>query len=364
MKSMIINNLSSENNHIQRLKKLFLKSDSVLLTSPFLMRDFSDFLSEVNCERIKSIHLVTTLQPNSFDQINKISSLISLIEFPDISENKIDCKISVNNRLHGKIYIFKKDSIYISAIITSANFTESGLFRNHEWGVEIDNQEEIRNLEQSILDNIEYENISKEKLYDFQCEVDDFLKKQPQTENREISLSLTNLINKTVKISDLDKNVNYWLKPIGVTENPIREGESFNQVHLDMHFSKNRPNGVKPNDILIAYGVGSRKILSIFKSISYPDYVTETQIAEEDWLKRWPWYVKSENLTQKYGEKWWEHDFYIGKLLTNYLKINPKAAITAVGGQTLGGLNFGKDKLNLDFDFAKFIIEKVLDKNK
>ena len=69
-------------------------------------------------------------------------------------------------------------------------------------------------------------------------------------------------------------------------------------------------------------------------------------------------------MTQKYGGNWWLHEFYIGKLVDNYLQLNPDAPITAVGGQTIGGLNFGKDKLNLDFDFAKFIIEKVLDKNK
>jgi len=361
---MIIDNLSSANNHLQRLKELFSKSDSVLLTSPFLMRDFTDFLGEVNCESIKSIHLVTTLQPKSFDQINKIGSLISLIEFPEIKEQKIDCKVSVNNRLHGKIYIFKKGSNYISAIITSANFTESGLFRNHEWGVEIDNQEEMGNLEKSILDNLEYEDISKDTLYHLQTAADNFLENEPQTENREISLSLTNLINKTVKISDLDKDANYWLKPIGVTDHPIPEGELYNQAHFDLHFCKNRPNGVKPKDILIAYGVGSRKVLSIYKAISFPEHVTEEQIEEEDWLERWPWFVQGENLTQKYGGNWWLHEFYIGKLVDNYLQLNPDAPITAVGGQTIGGLNFGKDKLNLDFDFAKFIIEKVLDKNK
>jgi HKD family nuclease len=364
MSNLIINNLSSTNNHSQRLKELFSESESILMISPFLMRDFADFLGEINCKKIKNIHLVTTLQPKSFDQINKISSIVSLIEFPDIKESKIECKVSINNRLHGKIYIFKSDSKYISAIITSANFTENGLFRNHEWGIEINNQEEIKNLEKSILDNLEYENISKDEILQLRTAADEFLNKEPQTENREISLSLTGLLNRTIKISDLDEGVSYWLKPIGVTEYPIGEGELYSQPQFNLHFSKFRPNGVKPNDILIAYGVGTRKVLSIYKAISFPLHATKEESEKKDWLKRWPWYVKGENLTPKYGGNWWKSDFYISKLVSDYLRFFPDSHITAVGGKTIGGLNFGKDKLNLDYNFAKFIIEKVFEKNK
>lgn len=364
MSNIIIDNLSSVNNHSQRLKKLFSESESILIISPFLMRDFADFLGEVNCEKIKNIHLVTTLQPKTFDQINKMNSIVSLIEFPEIKENKINCKVSINNRLHGKVYIFKSDSKYISAIISSANFTENGLFRNHEWGVEIDNAEEIKNLEKSILDNLEFEDLSKEEILQLQAAADIFMDKEPQSEKREISLSLTDLLTRTTKISDLDDNVNYWLKPIGTTSAPIEEGESFDRLEYDLHFSKRRPIGVKPGDILIAYGVGTRKVLSIYKAISFPVHATEEEREREEWLKRWPWYITGENLTPKYGGKWWESNFYIGKLVEDYLHLHPDSAITAVGGKTLGGLNFGQDKLRLNYDFAKFIIEKVIEENK
>ena len=50
----------------------------------------------------------------------------------------------------------------------------------------------------------------------------------------------------------------------------------------------------------------------------------------------------------------------LDKLKDEFLAINPDEAITAVGGQTLGALNYGKDKLKLSPDFAKFIIDKVL----
>jgi phosphatidylserine/phosphatidylglycerophosphate/cardiolipin synthase-like enzyme len=111
------------------------------------MMDFADFLGEVNLSAVKKFHLITTLPPKSFDQFGKISSLISLIEFPVVKDGRVDCQISLNNKLHGKIYIFKKSGSYIAAIISSANFTGSGLSRNHEWGVEISDSTEIENLE-------------------------------------------------------------------------------------------------------------------------------------------------------------------------------------------------------------------------
>ena len=79
----IINNISGTDNHSTRLKELFAESDTAILTSPFLMTDFADFFGEVDFSQLKKIHLVTTLSPNTFDQIKKISSLISFIEFPD-----------------------------------------------------------------------------------------------------------------------------------------------------------------------------------------------------------------------------------------------------------------------------------------
>ena len=127
-----------------------------------------------------------------------------------------------------------------------------------------------------------------------------------------------------------------------------------------MNFSKFRPTCVKPNDILIAYVVGTTKILSIYRVTSFPEYVTKEDIQKVDWFERWPWYVNGENLTPIFGGSWWKHYLQISGLREQYLKENKSGAITAVGGKTLGGLNFGKDKLKLSPDFAKFIINKVV----
>lgn len=363
MSYKIINNFSTTNNHSTRLKELFDNSDSIILVSPFLMTDFADFLGEISMSTIKKIHLITALKPKSFDQIKKVSSLISLIEFQNIKDGRVQCQISLNNKLHGKIYIFKKDGDHLSAIVSSANFTDSGLSRNHEWGIEISDKKEIDELEKSIFSSIEFENLSFDDIYSMQDSANEFLAKQPKTEEREIDLNLTDLLSSTNWTNELDDTIEYWLKPIGVTDSPVEEGRLFNELETMLNFSKLRPNGVKPNNILIAYGVGTTKILAIYRVTSYPEHVTKEQIRETDWFERWPWYIMGENLTPNFGSNWWTHNLYITTLKDEYLTANPNEPITAVGGQTLGALNFGKDKLKLSPDFARFIIDQVVEIN-
>ncbi len=356
----IINNLSSTANHSTRLKELFGNSDTVILTSPFLMSDFAEFFGEIDFTKLKKLHLITTLSPNSIDQIKKISSLISFIEFPDIKDKKVNSQISLNNKLHGKIYIFKKDNNYISAIVSSANFTDSGLSRNHEWGIEISDKVEIKKLETSVLESIEFSNLSFDEIYRMQQATTDFLAKQPQTENRAIELKLTDFLSSSNWTSQLNDTIEFWLKPIGFTKNPVPEDRPFNSLVQELNFSKLRPNGVKPNDILIAYGVGTTKILSVYRVTSFPQMATPEEIEEDNWLERWPWYVDAENLTPNFGATWASHNLWINSLKDEFLVVNPDIAITAIGGQTLGALNYGKDKLKLSPNFAKFIIDKVV----
>lgn len=360
MRYKLINNLSSTENHSARLKELFGESDTVILTSPFLMTDFADFFAEVNLSQLNKLHLITTLSPKSFDQIKKISSLVSFIEFPDIKNKVVNCQISLNNKLHGKIYIFKKGDNYISAIISSANFTDSGLSRNHEWGVEISDQEQIKELETSIIDSIEFSNLTFEEIYRMQQATTDFLSAQPQTETRGIDLNLTDLLSSSSWTSQLDETIDYWFKPIGVSDRPVTEDRLFDAIEDHLHFSKQRPNGVKPGDILLACGVGTTKMLSVYRATSYPIVSTPEEIEEDDWLERWPWYVEAKNLTPNFGATWARHNLYKNSLVEEYLAANPDEPITAVGGQTLGALNFGKDKLKLAPDFAKFIIDKIV----
>ena len=356
----VINNLSEDNNHAATIKKLWNQSDSLLVASPFLMKDFSDFFSELDLSKIKRLHLITTLCPGDYDQIKKVISLNSLINIPQIKSKEIQCRISINNKLHGKVYVFKRKDIPIAAIVSSANFTVSGLSVKHEWGIELTDDKVISELESSLLSSIQLIDLSFESIETMHQSVDEFLRDNPQSEQPKIDLHLLNQLQRP----DLfDNSINYWLKPIGNSENHVKEGRVFDDVVDRLHFSKIRPSGVNPGDILIAYGVGTRRILSIFRVIGPPEKIADEQIDEEDWYERWPWYVNGENLTPTFGKQWWIHNLYVGVLRDSFLSENPDGSITAVRGQTFGGLNFGKDKLKLSFEFARFIINQVVTLN-
>lgn len=364
MNISIIDNLNTNNNHASRLKELFTTCDSVIIISPFLMEDLSEFLCDVDLRNQKEIHLITTLQPNSFDQIRKVNSFISLIELPEIKNHQINCKISINNKLHGKIYIFKKNEAILSAIMSSANFTGRGLSHSHEWGVEISDQTTIEDLENKILSTIQIQNITAEEVYKLQEAADKFIQEQPQAEQREVDLNLSDLLIKKEEVHLLaNDNVTYWLKPIGVTEDPVLPDKKFSEESDDLYFSKRRPTGVRPNDILITYGVGSTKILSIYRATSFADHVTPDDIEENSWMERWPWYVTGLNLTRRYGHVWSQYDLSLNNLKNDFLNENPEGYITFVGGKTLGTIQRGADRVRLSHEFATFIISKVMSIN-
>lgn len=361
----LIDNLSKEQNHKTRLKELFEVSDSVLIASPFLMPNFSTFLNEIDISNLKKIHLITTLVPRSLDQFHKVQSLISFLEVTEVALNQLDWRISLNNKLHGKIYIFKSKGEHISMIISSANFTDSGLERNHEWGVEISEKLSIREIESSIINSIEIQSISIDEIRGMQKLVKDYKAENPTNDQKKVDLILTNLLVTPDFAVNLDEKVNYWLKPIGVTGSPIGEDEVFENINVGLgilHFAV-RPIGIKLNDILIVYGVGSTKILSIYRVNSKPQYVIQQEIDQVSWYKRWPWYLNGENLTPEFGSIWWEQNLRINGLGYSFLKSNPLETLTAVGGRTLGALNHGSDKLKLNYGFAKYIIQRVVDTN-
>jgi HKD family nuclease len=349
------------NNHEKRIRQLFEDSDDIVLASPFLMPDFASFLNATDLSNLNRLHLVTTLVPKSPDQITKANSLFSLINFPNIESGRINCQFSINNRLHGKIYIFKRKNEYVAAIITSANFTDAGLSKNHEWGIEIYNPTEIENLEHSILETISVPNISFDEVREMKLATDEFSAKLPGGIVSQVDLDLTKYIsykNLSLKIGD---NVQFWIKPIGETNNPILPHRVFDEPTRRLNFSKTKPTGVKLNDILITYGVGTRgKILSVYRVTTSPEKMSESQLEKEEMFERWPWYVVGENLTPDFGANWFENNILAENLMDEYLAQNPEMPITAVGGRSLGALQWGADKINLAPDFARFVLQNVI----
>ena len=195
MSIRVINNIT-DLNHEKVFNDLLKKCDNVLISSPFLMPDFGFILKSETTEKLKQIHVITTLQSNSPDQLKKIDSLVSLIQLPIVNEKKCSCKISLNNKLHGKVYIFSKDEQYFSAIITSANFTYNGFILNHEWGVEINDTTVIAEIQKDLINSIEpeFENISSSHILYLKKQVEDFLNDNKGEQIDEIDLDLAKLL--------------------------------------------------------------------------------------------------------------------------------------------------------------------------
>jgi hypothetical protein len=202
----IIDNLESDKNHKEHILGMIKMSDELLITSPYLMRDFSLFFKDEILLNIKKINLITTLLPNSLDQIKKVYSLKSLIEIPKIKSGEIECNISLNNKLHGKIYIFKMSGKYVGGLISSANFTDSGLWLNHEWGITLNGENNLEELETSITNTIEpkYKYLSHKSILRLLNRLNSFLNKNGTKKEEEIDLDLTEFLE--TNESENDKN--------------------------------------------------------------------------------------------------------------------------------------------------------------
>ncbi len=196
----MINNLT-DLNHEQRFKELIKLSDSVLISSPYLISDFNYIFNGIESTALTNIQIITTLQPNSLDQIKKIEALVSFIRLPQIKNKGWAYKISINNKLHGKVYVFRKENELVSAIITSANFTYNGLVQNHEWGIEIQDKKIICEIENDLINSIEpdFENISSSHIYFLQKQILDFLGEGDKENTEEIDLDLTALLKEKQK---------------------------------------------------------------------------------------------------------------------------------------------------------------------
>lgn len=343
----IIGNKSSS--HAQIIKGLAFRSDELILVSPFCYSDFSDFFQEIVHEKIKSITLITTIKNDGVAfKANALSSFIDVMNI-----RKIAWKIQIDNRLHGKLYFFKNNNEFTHVIITSANLTENGMIRNHEWGYIVDDINDITALYNEVMSGIEIQSLSEDKVRKLMIAVDEFHLWNPPIQKAE-NIDLSNILQSTINIT-WNPEIKIFLKPYGHSENKIFSGDFSKEIR--MYFSRRRPNSVKVNDILICYAVGPTKIVSIFKVMSEPINTNKTE-------DRWPWFVEVHNLTMQYGQKWSSIENTLSNLSTDYLSKSPENYLTYIGGKTLGAFQFGADKIRLNDDFGKFIIDKVMDKEK
>jgi hypothetical protein len=352
----LLTNFDEQSNHYAVLRRLAAGADELIVLSPYLSRDLAALLSKFVLDELRAFRLVTTLEPLEASQLWTVDGLQSVRDFFRTFSTAVKVTLQVAHRLHGKVYIFKQRGEPFAAVVTSANFTQNGLRLNAEWGFALRDPKVLSELSASV-DRLSVRDISDSDLDVLVQSAADYRELYPAAENAGVALDLVKAIDQSAGVP---AGSAAWLKPSGVSDNPVLEGESFADVDQDLHFSKVRPSGVRVGDTMIMYGVGARRILSVFEVTGSVAEATAEEIRRTPWKARWPWYVPARNLTPRFGASWWHHNLYVTTLVTDYLASHPNASITSAGGQTLGALNHGADKVRLDRAFADWIVAKVM----
>lgn len=352
----IIHNLKGDS-HENALSCLLDESTEFICCSPFLNKSVDLF----ETVKDKRIHLITTLKPNRAEQLEKVDYFRYL--FNIARRNSLELRISIDNRLHGKVYIGKNWRSFVRAIVTSANLTSAGMKENHEWGICFDEQDSITILERQVLSSIEYNDITEEDLKCFQKEIErknyDVMK--PLYSN--IDLQLVRILDNKAIVPPFfaSRNCTYWLKPLGSKEFPYSPDAVMDKENTRLDFAK-CPKGVAQGDVVVCYGVGVRKVLSVIKITDGPRQATKKEKRKNKHLERWDWCMYGENMTLKYGCKWNNYNLTLHNLEQDFLSHYPNEMLTTKS-QSLGALRYHSDKLKLNPNFACFIISEILDRN-
>ncbi len=341
----LLNNINS--NHYNDVKSILSDADELIILSPFLMESFDHFFNQISEKGIKHITLTTTLKDNNPDLLKKSNSLYSFCL--NCQKKNIGYSVHIDNNLHGKVYISLKSKQPLQGIVTSANFTNSGLETNHEWGVLINDRNQLSQLINEIK-SVGSRVLSTNELEEIIKKIDAFSQATPKSKEPNISLTVSDILKQEKQV--FSSNKRYFIKPVGVSDRPFSEKRRLSTNIQELHFSKRKPASVRVGDILICYGVGTAKLLGYFEVIEGPYYLEGTS-------SRWPWEVKAKNLCPEYSEKWNTFSNTISTIQDTY---NPTLPITKNNqGKTLGALNFGADKIQLTEEFASHVINLIED---
>ncbi|MEN0644941.1 phospholipase D family protein [Alkalicoccobacillus gibsonii] len=253
--------------HYSALRDLINNGDSLLIASPYLMRDMDDIFNNIFAGNIKEIHLITTMKDDDLDLLKKADSIHSLLV--NCLKHNIECNIRVNNKLHGKVYLAIENDQVKQGIVTSANFTNSGLLRNHEWGINHSDLNQLAEIKNNLMTHAS-EILSEAELISIIEKIDENKERIEYLTDRSFQLKINDLINKEEKLNkDLSKK-RFFLKPVGWSENHYSINERMPEGIAKLHFSKRKPAAVREGDVLICYAVGTAKLLGYFEAIERP----------------------------------------------------------------------------------------------
>lgn len=331
----LINNTSSTHHSV--MKELLSKVDDMLIASPFCYADFTEFADEVASCGVKRVRFVTTLKDD--EVVGKIDALLSFCH--EMKRIEVEWKLMIDNRLHGKVYVFRKDGNAVAAVISSANLTHNGMELNHEWGVRIDDAQMIDEMEKGVLADVEYL-LTEEQVR--------AIKKRAQKEHPDgvskVKPQVVNIVDIVVPFSVAD-GTRFFIKPYGSSEQKVFTGDFSHEKR--MYFTTKYPKAVRIGDILIAYAVGACNMFGAYRVTSKPIY-------DEHNNPRWPWYVEAECMTPSLANHKWERaNLRVTTIANKYAESRQKPVVHN-GKMNLNGINHGNDKIQLDDEYGRYLL--------
>jgi hypothetical protein len=351
-------------NHEELLSALIPQYDKVVIASPFLMNEFEKFFENINIQNIE-FQLITTCKAKGDEQIVKPFQMKNF----GTCIKKLTQKwpeIHLINSLHSKIYLFYKNNKATLGIVTSANFTNNGLVKNHETGVVLQDSNILQNLELDLNNNLEYISLAEFQI-DKLCTIADLMKKEKRYEKQEdININLLKNIennctpsagNRNIKLRD---SATYYISVAGVTENPIlpQDKRKVNKPHSDIWFAK-EPKTMKEGDCLLEVAVGGKCFLSYY-AITSRVFTRTIEEQKNKEYKRWPFYVYANNLSLNYGEKWFEKPLYYKDILEEFKIKFPNTPVTVSGKDSfVGAIQIGHSFVKVTREFGEFVRKRI-----
>ena len=351
----VVNNCRG--NHIEEVKDLLANSNKALIASPFISLTVIDKMKNWLTFGFQELTLITTLKEKDPDQLRKVPVLMELFRLKKTRGFHLTVKI--DNQLHGKVYIGKRDSNYTGAIVTSANFTENGLENNHEWGFYMNDQKVISDIQQQILKDATVELAEKDLLKMKQWMEENLAE---DVKSPTVDVSFIDMIEKSIPFRHVTTigGVTYWLKPLGKDHKPVPETAFYGETKHKITFSKKgRPTGVKEGDILIAYSIGTMQLISVFVAGNDNDRgeLTKFPIPGDD---KWPYYIWCKNETSQYGASWSKKKLSLHSLRDEFLRCHPTSTVLPSGNK-MNALQWGADHVRATAEFGEFVVRKMKD---
>lgn len=342
---------NTRNKHRKEIQRLFSRCSKILIASPFISDEGVEFMKRCGLERFEQVILITTMKAKDGDQQKKVPVLLKLYSLLQQCSSSIKLSIHVDDRLHGKVYIGQRGDRFVGAIISSANFTGNGIERNHEWGVYIDDQEEVRNVFNQVL-NDAVRTVDKGDLEKMKAWFDNHPVKPSLKTNTD--LNVLDLVAPP-HVPSKRNSVTYWLKPYGTIDNQVQSTTKFDSDPFDVTFAKG-VNNVKEGDVLVVYAVGAKKILSVYVATEAQGKKTQFNNPKD---AKWPYYVVCKNLTPMFGANWSQKNLTLDYLRNTYHSMYPQKNVRP-GYQDFRILQWRMDRIKLEREFTEFVIDEVM----